>query len=89
MFRSMRYTCAYIREEGLIPSEPLRHAKWRWPDTTGRARLAVPSPGNAANTLTAYAAAAGIKAHIFVPRDVLFANYVEAVAYELMSLRMN
>ena len=41
--------------------------------------------GNAADALTAYAAAAGIKAHIFMPRDVLFANYVEAVAYELMN----
>jgi len=43
--------------------------------------------GNAADALTAYAAAAGIKAHIFMPRDVLFANYVEAVAYELMKPR--
>ena len=31
--------------------------------------------------LAAYAAAAGIEAHIFMPRDVPFANYVEAVAY--------
>jgi threonine synthase len=41
----------------------------------------VPSAGNAAGALAAYAAAAGIEAHIFMPRDVPFANYVEAVAY--------
>src|SRR6202042_354896 len=34
-----------------------------------------------AGALAAYAAAAGIEAHIFMPRDVPFANYVEAVAY--------
>jgi len=44
-------------------------------------KLAVPSAGNAAGALAAYAAAAGIEAHIFMPRDVPFANYVEAVAY--------
>jgi threonine synthase len=47
----------------------------------GLTKLAVPSAGNAAGALAAYAAAAGIEAHIFMPRDVPFANYVEAVAY--------
>jgi threonine synthase len=32
--------------------------------------LAVPSAGNAANALAAYAAAAGIPAHVFMPKDV-------------------
>ena len=32
--------------------------------------LAVPSAGNAANALAAYAAAAGLPAHVFMPRDV-------------------
>jgi threonine synthase len=41
----------------------------------------VPSAGNAAGALAAYAAAAGIEAHIFMPKDVPFANYVEAVVY--------
>jgi threonine synthase len=44
-------------------------------------KLAVPSAGNAAGALAAYAAAAQIEAHIFMPKDVPFANYVEAVAY--------
>ena len=32
--------------------------------------LSVPSAGNAANAMAAYAAAAGIPAHVFMPRDV-------------------
>lgn len=47
----------------------------------GLQKLAVPSAGNAAGALAAYAAAAGIEANIFMPRDVPFANYVEATAY--------
>jgi threonine synthase len=41
----------------------------------------VPSAGNAAGALAAYAAAAGIEANIFMPKDVPFANYVEAKMY--------
>ena len=40
-----------------------------------------PSAGNAAGALAAYAAAAGIEAHIFMPRDVPMANYLEGIAY--------
>lgn len=47
----------------------------------GLKKLAAPSAGNAAGALAAYAAAAGIEAHIFMPKDVPFANYVEAFFY--------
>jgi threonine synthase len=47
----------------------------------GLKHLAVPSAGNAASALAAYAAAAGIQAHIFMPQDVPFANYLEGVVY--------
>jgi len=47
----------------------------------GIRKIAIPSAGNAASAAAAYSAAAGIEAHIFMPRDVPFANYVEAVAY--------
>lgn len=40
-------------------------------------RLAVPSAGNAAGALAAYAARAGIEAHIFMPLDTPRANIVE------------
>lgn len=47
----------------------------------GIRKLAIPSAGNAASALAAYAAAAGIEAHIFMPRDVPQANYIECKAY--------
>jgi threonine synthase len=47
----------------------------------GLRHLAVPSAGNAAGALAAYAAAAGIKAHLFMPKDVPFANYLEGMVY--------
>ena len=39
------------------------------------------SAGNAAGAMAAYAAAAGIEAHLFMPRDVPEANYLESKAY--------
>lgn len=47
----------------------------------GLKKLAVPSAGNAAGALAAYAAAAGIEAHIFMPWDVPEANLLECTAY--------
>lgn len=47
----------------------------------GLKKLAAPSAGNAAGALAAYATAAGIEAHLFMPKDVPFANYLEAVLY--------
>jgi threonine synthase len=43
----------------------------------GATRLAVPSAGNAGGALAAYAARAGVEAHIFMPRDTPRANIVE------------
>jgi threonine synthase len=43
----------------------------------GVRKLAVPSAGNAAGALSAYAARAGLEAHIFMPRDTPRANVVE------------
>jgi len=47
----------------------------------GIGRVAIPSAGNAASALAAYAAAGGIEAHIFMPKDVPQANYLECKAY--------
>jgi len=46
----------------------------------GIAKVAIPSAGNAAGAMAAYAAAAGIEAHIFMPRDVPQANFIECCA---------
>ncbi len=43
--------------------------------------LAIPSAGNAASALSAYAAAAGLEAHIYMPSDVPQANFIECKAY--------
>jgi len=43
----------------------------------GAKKLAVPSAGNAAGALAAYAARAGLKSFIFMPRDTPRANVVE------------
>ena len=47
----------------------------------GQRKLAIPSAGNAASALAAYAAAAGLEAHIFMPNDVPQANFIECKAY--------
>ena len=47
----------------------------------GIRKLAIPSAGNAAGAMAAYAAAAGLEAHIFMPRDVPQANYIECKAF--------
>jgi threonine synthase len=43
----------------------------------GARKLAVPSAGNAGGALAAYAARAGLEAHVFMPRDTPRANIVE------------
>ena len=43
----------------------------------GVKKVAVPSAGNAAGALAAYAARAGMEAHIFMPSDTPNANIVE------------
>ena len=43
----------------------------------GATRLAVPSAGNAGGALAAYAARAGLEAHILMPRDTPRANIIE------------
>jgi threonine synthase len=52
----------------------------------GARKLAAPSAGNAGGALAAYAAQAGIEAHIFMPRDVPPANRQEC---ELTGARVN
>ena len=43
----------------------------------GAKKLAVPSAGNAGGAMAAYAASAGLEAHVFMPRDTPRANIVE------------
>ena len=47
----------------------------------GITKVAIPSAGNAGGSLSAYAARAGIEAHVFMPRDTPMANQIEARQY--------
>lgn len=47
----------------------------------GIQKVVVPSAGNAASALAAYAAQAGMEAHIFMPKDVPQANYMECAMF--------
>ena len=47
----------------------------------GVKKIAIPSAGNAGGSLSAYAARAGIEAHVFMPKDTPAANQIEARQY--------
>jgi threonine synthase len=85
MLHSRRYRGVYVKEEGANPTGSFKARGLALAVTMARhyglKKLAVPSAGNAAGALAAYAAAAGIEANIFMPKDVPFANYVEATMY--------
>jgi threonine synthase len=85
MLRSKRYPGLYIKEEGANPTGSFKARGLGLAVSMakhyGLKHLAVPSAGNAAGALAAYAAAAGMTAHIFMPQDVPFANYLEGIVY--------
>lgn len=85
MLRSRRHRNAFLKEEGANPTGSFKARGMAVAVTMARhfglRKLAAPSAGNAAGALAAYAAAAAIEAHIFMPKDVPFANYLEAVLY--------
>src|SRR4051794_3267799 len=71
----------WIKDESLNPTQSFKArgmsvavsmAKY-----LGATKLAVPSAGNAGGALAAYAARAGLEAHVFMPRDTPHANIVE------------
>ncbi len=75
----------FIKDEGLNPTGSFK-ARGLCAAVTmayhyGQKKLVVPSAGNAASALAAYCAAAGIEAHIFMPKDVPAANYIECKMY--------
>ncbi|WP_243042806.1 threonine synthase [Dyella sedimenti] len=85
MLRSKRHGGVFLKEEGANPTGSFKARGLALAVTMARhyglRKLAIPSAGNAAGALAAYAAAADIEAHIFMPRDVPLANAVEAAAY--------
>ena len=85
MLRSREYPGVFIKDEGLNPTGSFKARGLSAAVTMARhfglKKLAIPSAGNAAGALAAYAAAAGIEAHIFMPKDVPMANRVECDYY--------
>ncbi len=75
----------WIKDEGQNPTDSFKARGLCCAVTMakklGAKKLAIPSAGNAASALAAYAAAAGLEANIFMPRDVPQANFVECKAY--------
>jgi threonine synthase len=85
MLQSKRNRNVYVKEEGANPTGTFKARGLALAVTMARhyglTKLAVPSAGNAAGALAAYAAAAGMGAHIFMPKDVPIANHMESIAY--------
>ncbi len=75
----------WVKDEGLNPTGSFKarglSCAISMCNELGIRKLAIPSAGNAASALAAYAAAAGLESHIFMPRDVPQANYLECKAY--------
>ncbi len=85
MLQSRRRPNVFLKEEGANPTGTFKARGLALAITMARhygiKKVAVPSAGNAGGAVAAYAAAAGIEAHIFMPKDVPLANQVECVAY--------
>jgi threonine synthase len=85
MLPSREYPNVFIKDEGLNPTGSFKarglSAAVTMAKHFGLKKLAIPSAGNAAGALAAYAAAANLEAHIFMPRDVPMANRIECDYY--------
>src|SRR5437764_2411534 len=71
----------WIKDESLNPTQSFKargmSVAISMAKFLGAKKLAVPSAGNAGGALAAYAARAGLEAHIFMPRDTPRANIIE------------
>src|ERR1043165_4425809 len=71
----------YIKDEGQNPTQSFKARGMAtavsMAKELGAQKLAVPSAGNAAGALAAYAARAGLEAYIFMPEDTPQANVIE------------
>lgn len=85
MLQSREYPNVFIKDEGLNPTGSFKARGLSAAVTMARhfglKKLAIPSAGNAAGALAAYAAAANLEAHIFMPKDVPMANRIECDYY--------
>jgi threonine synthase len=82
---SHEFPNVWIKDEGLNPTGSFKARGISVAVSVAKAlgirKVAMPSAGNAGSALAAYAAAAQIEAHIFMPQDVPVANRVECEMY--------
>ncbi len=75
----------WVKDEGRNPTDSFKarglSCAVTMANKLGIRKLAIPSAGNAASALAAYAAAAGLESYIFMPRDVPQANFIECKAF--------
>jgi threonine synthase len=75
----------WIKEEGRNPTGSFKDRGLclavTMANELGIKKVAIPSAGNAGGSLAAYAARAGIEAHVFMPRETPLANQIEAGQY--------
>jgi threonine synthase len=75
----------WVKDEGLNPTGSFKarglSCAVSMAVELGIRKVAIPSAGNAASAMAAYAAAAGIESHIFMPQDVPQSNYIECKAF--------
>lgn len=75
----------WVKDEGLNPTASFKarglSCALSMVKELGIQKIAIPSAGNAAGASAAYAAAANVECHIFVPRDVPQANFIECKAF--------
>ncbi|MBT4074034.1 MAG: threonine synthase [Chloroflexi bacterium] len=74
-----------LKDEGVCPTGSFKarglSAAVSKAKELGLMKLTMPSAGNAAGAMSAYAAAGGLEANVFMPKDAPSANQVECLAY--------
>jgi threonine synthase len=82
---SREFSNVWIKDEGLNPTGSFKARGISVAVSVAKAlgvkKVAMPSAGNAGSALAAYAAAAQIEAHVFMPSDVPLANRIECEMY--------
>lgn len=78
-------TDLWVKDEGLNPTASFKarglSCAISMAKELGVKKIAIPSAGNAASASAAYAAAAGMECHIFMPKDVPHSNYIECKSF--------
>ncbi|HLI64486.1 MAG TPA: threonine synthase [Terriglobales bacterium] len=81
---SHKYPNLFLKDEGLNPTGSFKARGMAAAITMlrhdGVKKLAAPSAGNAGGAMAIYAAAAGLEAYVFMPKDVPIANRLEVEA---------